>query len=165
MDQGRGSWFWTIVAGVIVATVPPIVLFWVGINKPATVPSIPPSPPVEPRGGELLKPGTTWSGVFQAKVGKDALAARSRLLIGKREDGNFAGQMTFGNDDIVLDVEGTVEQNTISWKVLQVVRAGSKQLAKNLATGRCDGVLTGDTIDAHWKQINGPGNVKLRLEK
>lgn len=106
MESGRGSWFWTIVAGVVVATVPPIILFWMGINKPATT----------PQGGQLLKPGSIWTGTFVNLPNSEKVTKDMRLVISKREGNAFFGETSFPGGSAVFQVEGLVDQNAISWK-------------------------------------------------
>lgn len=170
MDNSRGSWFWKIVGALIVATIPPIIWFWMGIDRegrPSTSSPPPQSKVDEPKGGDLLIPGSVWSGTFDIIVSKDRNTKDMRLVINKREKDQFFGESHFNRGNAVFMIEGKIDQNAISWRNLKMIAGQwpkgdmvSPQNAIDLT-----GTITQDRIEARRKAGAYVLETKLQLER
>lgn len=143
MEQGRGGWFWTVLAGILVATIPPVLLYWFGIGRPTPSSHVLVLKENDKSPEDLLQPGSIWVGT-QAKREKEktVYVKKMRLVITRREDSNFTGEIQNENE-LAFPIEGKIEQNAIVWKRSLTPSEKGQGVIHNFNTG----ILTRDRFE------------------
>lgn len=162
---GRWALGWAsgIATALLVATVPPLIWFWLGIDREGRPIKGTDPPTREPQAGELLQPGSVWSGTMEI-LGKERNVKDMRLVIQKREGNDFSAETHFNRDKQVYEVEGQIDQNAISWKHSKRVQGKVTKAA--VKGGGFVGTIAEDRIEVSQTGLKEIAiKVRLRLDK
>lgn len=167
----QSGWFWGVLGTILITAAPPLIWYWVGIDRDgrprAAAPvQSPDKPPAEPAPADLLQPGSVWSGTQLIIIPeKERVLWDMRLVISKREGNAFFGEAQFHQGDLVFEVEGKIDQSAISWKNVKWIKG--KTPPGETKPRDVAGTIRKDTIEAHrpLPASGGSLEIKLRLEK